>query len=258
MAGGGNSSGPPLLRHTGEAKGRAENPAEDVRTDLSWSGQESPSYLGLRIASFPQKRFHRHFYLIIRAFAGMHHTDMALAIKDVLGRPETILIRLPSSVIVILSHWIVNLILLERALHVGRPLLIRKFRSMHTDHYEPSLFILFIQTGDIRQGANTVDTGVGPKINEHHLASQLTEGHRRGGIEPLGNTNKVRSRSEIRQSDRCGRQDVLAREPLQLRLHHCMPFKRSLPRRIRGKDVQKFGFNHRIIVGIHPQGRKDH
>jgi len=44
------------------SSGRAENLAEGVRTDLSWSGQEAPSHLGLRISSFPQKRFHRHFY----------------------------------------------------------------------------------------------------------------------------------------------------------------------------------------------------
>src|SRR5262245_34532444 len=105
----------------------------------------------------------------------MDHAYMTLCINDVLDRPETILIRFPCGVVVILSHWIMNLVLLQRAFHVGRPSLIRKFWGMHPDHHEPSLFILFIQAGDMRQGANTVDAGVGPKINEHHLASQLTE-----------------------------------------------------------------------------------
>src|SRR5262245_43502194 len=121
----------------------------------------------------------------------MNHTDMALYINQVLGRPETILIRLPCGVVVILSHWVMNLVLLQRALHVCRSFLKLKFRGMHTDHYEPCIFILFIQTGDMRQGADTVNAGIGPEINEHHLATQLTEGERCRGIEPVCNAREI-------------------------------------------------------------------
>ena len=50
-------------------------------------------------------------------------------------------------------------------------LLEREFRRVDADHDQPLILVLFRPGADIGQGADAVDAGIGPEIDQNDLAA---------------------------------------------------------------------------------------
>src|SRR3954464_5693481 len=97
---------------------------------------------------------------------------VALRIDKVMRRPVLIIERLPDRVVVIEGHRIFNPEIAHGALHVAFVLFERKFGRVNPEHDQAMILVPLVPTRDVWQGTQTVDTGVGPEVDQDHLAFQ--------------------------------------------------------------------------------------
>src|SRR5258706_1696445 len=94
---------------------------------------------------------------------------MAVFVDQIFGRPVTISKIIPSNVIVVLGNRIIYLVSVESVLNVGSFFLKFKFGGMDTNNNKALVFVFFVPTGNKRKGANTINTGIRPEIDEDNF-----------------------------------------------------------------------------------------
>jgi hypothetical protein len=84
-------------------------------------------------------------------------------------------------------------------LHVARRLSYRT-PAVHADHDQAAVLELFMPARDIRQRPQAVNAGVGPEIDQDHLAAQTTD-RKRLGVEPFLDANNFGSNTVVVQAE---------------------------------------------------------
>ena len=73
--------------------------------------------------------------------------------------------------------------------------------GVHAEHDQPVLLVPLGPGAQVGQGAQPVDAGVGPEVDQHHTAAQ-PGGRQWRRVEPLGRAGQGRQRPLNRQLDR--------------------------------------------------------
>ncbi len=150
------------------------------------------------LAGFGQQLADHVLALAVLAFAEMVVADLALRIDEVMRRPVLVVEAAPDRIVVVQRDRVVDAQILHRLGHVGRILLEREFRRVHADHHQAVVLVLVGPAAHVRQRADAVDAGVGPEIDQHHLAAQRFGGQRRA-VQPLRGAGQRRHRAFHRQ-----------------------------------------------------------
>ena len=162
----------------------------------------SPRYS--RAPLFTDKLFDRRFGYAVGAFANMAVTNYALFVDQHDGWPSPDAVAVPNVKVVILHHRELDTETRGRFLHFGQGFFPGKFRRMDADDGQPGLFELIMPTPQLRDDVSTVDSAIGPKLDENNspfeardverftvdpvfageLGSRCAVGERRAGTRP--------------------------------------------------------------------------
>src|SRR5262245_1901641 len=113
---------------------------------------------------------------VIGALANMGEAQVPLSIQKKLGRPATAGKGMPYLVIAIDDDGISQTKFPNAALNVRLVLRKGELWRVHADDGQSMIFIAFMPGLYVRQGADTVHTGVVPEVNQHHAPAQLADG----------------------------------------------------------------------------------
>jgi hypothetical protein len=120
----------------------------------------------------------------VAALAEVRIDDAALLVDQVDGRPVLVAEGLPGGVVVVLRDRVLDAQFPDRVLDVFRGLLVGEFGRVHADHHQAAVLVLGMPVLHVGKVVQAVDAGVGPEVDEHHLAAQLLQ-LQRLGVEPL-------------------------------------------------------------------------
>ena len=127
--------------------------------------------------------------LVVVALAEVDVADLAARVDQVLGRPVLVAEGVPGAVVVVLDDRVGEPVLLDRVGDVARVALERELRRVDADDDQPVALVRSYQDSTLGQGADAVDAGVGPEVDQHRLAlgGQLRDrdGLAVGGVEEL-------------------------------------------------------------------------
>src|ERR1700739_2774897 len=166
---------------------------------MVFATRETPLQRRLRkdlqvLACRTQEPSNRVLDLIILTFARMTEHDVAALVDDILGRPILIAPGIPGGRLVVLSHRIGDTMAFQGSLHIaGRPFE-WKFGGMDADHDKPLALVCLVELGHVGQRVDTVVAAIGPEIDQHHPAPQITDRERRR-VEPFRDADEIRGRS---------------------------------------------------------------
>src|SRR5688572_5208117 len=110
--------------------------------------------------------------------------DVPLSIDEVEGRPVVVLERPPDRVVAVDRDWILNPHVVHGSTNVLDVLLEWKLGRVHPDHDQAVVPVLCGPGMDVGYGAQPVDAGVGPELDEDDLSAQAVRRQWRG-VEPL-------------------------------------------------------------------------
>ena len=115
---------------------------------------------------------------LIFALAEMVVADPPFAIDEIMGGPEAVFERAPQPEVVIERDGIVDAELGNRLADIGGFPLEREFRRVDADDDQAMLGITIMPGADVWQGAQAIDAGIGPEIDQDDLAAKLLAGER--------------------------------------------------------------------------------
>src|SRR6202012_778557 len=160
------------------------------KTPLQRRSRKDPQVLACRT----QEPSNRVLDLIILTFAPMTEHDLPGLVSDILGRPILVAPGIPGGRLVVLSHRIGETMAFQGSLHIaGRPFE-WKFGGMDADHDKPLVFVCLVELGHVGQRVDTVIAAIGPEIDQHHPAPQITDRERRR-VEPFRDADEIWGRS---------------------------------------------------------------
>ena len=64
---------------------------------------------------------------------------------------------------------------------------------MDTNNDEALIVIFIVPTRDMGKRADTIDTCIGPEVNKNNFSFKIFDRYRFVGIEPMCNTDEIRS-----------------------------------------------------------------
>ena len=107
--------------------------------------------------------------MVIFALAEVLVTNLPFRVDEVVSWPRLIMECVPDRIIVIQGNWIRDAKLVDCLLNIRQLFLDVELRRVDADHYEATVFVFFCPRPNIRNGADAVDAGVVPKIDEDNL-----------------------------------------------------------------------------------------
>src|SRR5215212_5841801 len=110
--------------------------------------------------------------LLVGSFSEVPVADEAVGIYQIPRRPETLVVRVPDSVIVVQHYWILDVLPRDGFAHVGDVLLETELRRVNPDDEQAVVPVLFIQCVDVRLGILAVETAIRPELDQHHLLAR--------------------------------------------------------------------------------------
>ena len=160
-------------------RGAAELDAAHVVTGSGEGGADL--LLGLEVVALPEVRV----------------ADAAVDAEQVLGGPEAVLERAPRAEVVVLRHRPSDVEAVHRREHVVCLVLEVELRGVHADDDEAAGGVLRVPVAQVGQGADAVDAGVGPEVDEHDVALLELPGDReRLRVEPAGQARQFALRRD--------------------------------------------------------------
>ncbi len=124
------------------------------------------------LAGLRQKLLDHPLGTVVIAFTEVMVAHAPLGIDEIMRRPILVFEGAPDGIVVIDGDGIGDLEIADRLLDVVDVLLECELRRMHADHHQPLILVLFRPGADIGNGAQAVDAGVGPEIDENDFALQ--------------------------------------------------------------------------------------
>src|SRR5690348_5010272 len=131
------------------------------------------------------------FHFVILPFSKFYSSDGSRCVYQIFSRPILIVVVIPSRKVIVLSNRIMDVIHLYCLLYIGSLMFKLKFRGVNTNNDKPIFVVGIIPGGDMREGANTIDTGIGPKVYQDDFTFEVFERKWLVGVEPLGNAHKI-------------------------------------------------------------------
>src|SRR5215469_6964313 len=113
-----------------------------------------------------------------------------LAIDEIVSRPVFVVECPPDAVITIDRDWIGNFQIADSLLHIGAFFLKRKLRGVNTNDHKAGILVLRGPALDIRQSTQTVNTGIGPEVDEDDLSAERLCAERRR-IQPSNRSAQI-------------------------------------------------------------------
>src|SRR5829696_3913617 len=111
--------------------------------------------------------------------------DPSFRVRDVHGRPVPVAECTPDLVVAVERDRIPNVHVLRGPANIVDVPLERELGGVDADHHQPALLVLLSPCADMGEGAQPVDAGVRPEVDEHDLPAQALRGVRRR-VEPAG------------------------------------------------------------------------
>jgi hypothetical protein len=142
-----------------------------------------------------------HLGLLVAALAEAVVPNLSLCVDDVQGWPVVVVEGGPDGVVVVDHHRVVDPQLLDGAADVVEVVLEVELGGVHADDHQAVVLVGLGPGAEVGQGAQPVDAGVGPEVDQHDLAAQPGCGQRRG-VEPPGRTGQRQQRPFNGQLDR--------------------------------------------------------
>src|SRR5262245_38494397 len=136
--------------------------------DAARVNDSEPAY-GRAMPRLGEQFLDRRFDALVLALAEMPIAHAPLHVDEIQSRPSVVLERAPNRVFVVDRDGILDTHRLHRATDVLGVLLELELRRVHADYDEPLVAILLCPSANIRCGAQPVDAGVGPEVDEHDL-----------------------------------------------------------------------------------------
>ena len=131
------------------------------------------------VAGLRQQQLNDALGFVVVAFAEMMVADTAFGIDEVMRRPVVVIERAPDLVVVVDGHRIIDLEIGHCLLDVTDDLLEGEFRRVHADYHKTLVLVFVGPCADVRQRAQAIDAGIGPEIDQHHLALERLARQRR-------------------------------------------------------------------------------
>ena len=102
--------------------------------------------------------------------------DVAVLVYEVFGRPVPVFEGVPGPEVVVLEDRVLKAELFDGVDHVLPDLLELELRSVYPQDDETLICVLCVPLLDVGQGADAVDAGVGPEVDENDLSPLALEG----------------------------------------------------------------------------------
>ena len=128
--------------------------------------------------------------LVVLALAEVLVAHLAGGIDEVVGRPVFIVECVPDGVVAVERDGIRDGKLLHGLLHVGHLLLEVELRRVDANDHQAAVLVLLRPGADVGNGAQAVDAGVGPEVDEDDLSFELLRGQRRR-VDPAGRAGEA-------------------------------------------------------------------
>ena len=144
----------------------------------------------------------------------MLEAHLAGCIDEVMGRPVLIVECVPDGVVAVERNGIRDGKLLHGLLHIGQLLLKVELRRVDADDHQAAVLVLLRPGADVGNGAQAVDAGVGPEVDEDDLSSELLRGQGRG-VDPAGRAGEAVERGAANNAGgilRFGQRDAATQE----------------------------------------------
>ncbi|CFE34773.1 Uncharacterised protein [Mycobacterium tuberculosis] len=109
---------------------------------------------------------------VVIAFSELDVPHRPGSVDQILGGPIAIPVVGPSGVVVVERNRIADAQIGRAFGDVARDLLESVLGGVHADDRQTTVFVGLIPTDDVGDGPLAVNAGVGPKVNQHHLATQ--------------------------------------------------------------------------------------
>src|SRR5580704_15783010 len=107
----------------------------------------------------------------VLALAELLIPDVSLGIDKIESWPKDVVERIPDRVFIVNRNGIVDVHLSQRGANIIHVLLEIKLRSVYPNHNQTLRTVFCIPCADIRQRSSPIDTGIGPKLDDHYLPS---------------------------------------------------------------------------------------
>src|SRR5579884_227163 len=123
-------------------------------------------------SGFSQQVLNNLFRLFVGTLAVVMIAKMPLGIDEIEGRPIVVRESVPDRIVVIDRDGIRDPHVLSGPAHVLEVVLKGELRRVDADHHHAVLLVFLGPRADIGQGAQPVDAGVGPEVDEDDFSSQ--------------------------------------------------------------------------------------
>ena len=117
--------------------------------------------------------------------------NMPLRIDEIEGRPIVVIESMPDRIVVIDRDRILDPHVLGGPANVLEVVLKGELRRVHADHHHSVILVFLGPRADIGKGAQPVDAGVGPEVDEDDFSAQVGRREWRR-IEPRGRATQRR------------------------------------------------------------------
>jgi hypothetical protein len=128
-----------------------------------------------RVGALAEQLPDRALGLVVLALSLLDLPDLPAAIDEVLGRPGTVLVRLPGAVVVVDRDRVPHTEVAGRPVHVRDHVLEGELRRVDADDDEARPAVGRVPGLQVRKRAQAVDARVRPEVDEHDLPAQLLD-----------------------------------------------------------------------------------
>ena len=124
-----------------------------------------------------------------RCFAAADSTDVSLGVDQDHCRPEVDVVPTPDRLVAVVDDWVSDVVSQDSTPDVLDIFLGIEFWGMDSEDHQ-LVWVFLLELFQHRQDVHAVDAAVGPEVQQHDLAAEVTDVDRTGGVEIPGGTGQ--------------------------------------------------------------------
>ena len=141
------------------------------------------------------------FGLSVIALAKVVIAHAARRIDEVVGGPEPVVECAPDTIVVVHRHGVVDAQVAHRLANICLIFFKRELGGVNAKDDQAAVLVLLVPGLDVGQRTQAVDAGVGPEVDDHHLAAQGFGGERLR----IGRVRQIRRVRQVNPGRRSGK-----------------------------------------------------